>query len=234
MKMAAAKVAGGSMVTEYDVQQFIVRNLKRRGLAIPSGAPPVVAAGSNTANPTYAPSAGSAAVIKEGDLLLLELAGSLASSPRPIVADITVVGCVCAEVPARYRDLFAVVASARDATIEAIRRRAATGRPIRGFEADEVARAVITEAGHADKILHPTGHSLDTAVAGDGANLDATTKDRRNLVVGSGFTVGPGLYLQNDVGVRSEVGVYFGARGLEVTGTPQKRIPALLSGKSAK
>jgi Xaa-Pro aminopeptidase len=232
MKTAARKVAAGEMVTEFDVQQDIIRRFKRRGIEAPSSAPPVVAAGTNTADPRYRPSAGSAAVIKKGDLLLIELAGTLASSPRPIAANITAVGCVCAEVPERYRELFAAVVAARDATIDAIRKRVGPGtRPMQGFEADEVARAAVTRAGHADKLVHPTGHSLDTSVAGDGANLDATARDTRNLVVGSGFTVGPGLYRRNDFGIRSEVGVFLGAGGLEVTSTLQKRIPALLRGR---
>lgn len=227
MKWAAAKVASGEMVTEFDVQQHLVRGFKVRGLA--SARAPVVAAGKNTADPDYVPAASSAAVIKKGDLLLIELAGAVAASKRPIAANVTKIGCVCAAVPDRYQKLFAAVAAARDATIEAIRDRVARHRPMRGSEADEIARAVIKKAGLADKLVHATGHSLDTAVAGDGANLDAARGDNRNLVVGSGFTVGPGLYVRGELGVRSEVGVYIGAAGVEVTTRPQTRIPALLS-----
>ncbi|HUS65502.1 MAG TPA: hypothetical protein VMZ28_13215, partial [Kofleriaceae bacterium] len=61
---------------------------------------------------------------------------------------------------------------------------------------------------------------------------DYEAHDTRNLVVGSGFTVGPGVYLKGDVGVRSIVDVYIGRRGVEVTGPTQTQITAVTGAPS--
>jgi hypothetical protein len=47
--------------------------------------------------------------------------------------------------------------------------------------------------------------------------------------MGSGFTVGPGVYVRGDFGIRSVVNVYLGRKGLEVTGPAQQQITAVLA-----
>jgi Xaa-Pro dipeptidase len=45
-----------------------------------------------------------------------------------------------------------------------------------------------------------------------------------------GFSIEPGIYLRGDVGLRSEINVYMGEAGPEVTPTsPQVELPALLA-----
>lgn len=225
MALIGRKLGAGEMITEYDVQQALLEGYRIRGL---SGEAPVVAAGANTADPGYAPTARSSAVIKKGDLVRIELAARLADSPRPIYAAVARMGYVGAEVPAKYRDAFALVARARDRAIALIRERVAAHRPVRGFEVDEAARKVLVDAGRGEQIAHRTGHSLDTSLLGDGAHLDAgAARDTRNLVVGSGFTVGPGLYVSGEYGVRTEVDVFIGSSGLELTSPLQKQITAI-------
>jgi Xaa-Pro aminopeptidase len=146
----------------------------------------------------------------------------------------TFVGYVGPEVPKKLADLFAVVAQARDAAVQLIRSRVEAGQPIRGFEADDAARAVISKAGYGEAFIHRTGHSIDTRVHGDGANLDNfETHDARTLVQGAGFSVEPGIYLPGDVGLRSEIDCHIGKDGLEVTTPVQKEItPLLREGRS--
>jgi Xaa-Pro aminopeptidase len=222
MAMIAAKIAAGEMVTEYDVQQAILAGYKVRGLA---GEPPVVAAGDNSANLRYVPAASSAAVIEKGDLIRFELAARLDDSPRPIWASIAWTAYVGAEVPERYQQLFTAVAAGQGAAIALIRERLSAGRPIRGHEVDAAARQAIAAAGHGERFAHATGHGLDTSLRGDGANLEGG--DQRNLVAGSGFTISPGIYLPGELGVRTGVGVYIGAGGLEVTSRRQQQITAI-------
>ena len=46
---------------------------------------------------------------------------------------------------------------------------------------------------------------------------------------GVGFSIEPGIYLADDIGVRSEINVNWGENGPEVTpGEPQKEIVTLL------
>ncbi len=84
---------------------------------------------------------------------------------------------------------------------------AASGREVRGWEADHAARAVLYAAGFGDAILHRTGHSLGEEVHGNGAHLDDyETHDERRLLPGTGFTIEPGLYF-DDFGVRTEINI---------------------------
>jgi len=223
----ARQLRAGSTVTERDLQQFIQRGYEVRGL---DGPPPIVAAGASTADPLYVPTASRGAPLREGDLVILDLSARVTDSPRPIYARLAWVAFVGQSVPERHATLFRHVVEARDAALRFIEERVAKRRVVKGFEVDQRARNVISQAGMGDRFIHRTGHSLDTSLQGDGANLDDyEAHDTRNLVVGSGFTVGPGVYLKGDVGVRSIVDVYIGRRGVEVTGPTQTQITAVLA-----
>jgi Xaa-Pro aminopeptidase len=122
------------------------------------------------------------------------------------------------------------VVAARDGAVKLIEERQSRRRVVKGFEADRKARSIVKQARLGEKFLHRTGHSLDTSLQGDGANLDDyETHDTRNLVMGSGFTVGPGVYLRGEFGVRSVVDVYIGRKGLEVTSPAQATVTAVLA-----
>ena len=227
LAFVAARVRTGTSVTEYDVQQFLLRGYKVRGI---EGGPPTVAVRENTGDPNYVPAANRSAAIREGDLLLLGLSARLADAKRPIFADLTCVAYVGASVPERLAKMYRVVVDARDQARKLIETRLARRRAIKGFEVDQLARRVVGEAGFADRFLHRTGHSLDTSLEGDGANLDDyETHDTRNLVMGSGFTIEPGLYFKDDFGVRAEVNAFISTRGLEVTTPAQDEIIPILA-----
>ena len=122
---------------------------------------------------------------------------------------------------------FTAVRDARDAAVRLLEDAAAAGRPVRGFELDHAARAVIEAAGYGDYIIHRTGHSLGETVHGNGAHLDDyETHDERRLLPGTGFTIEPGIYFDR-FGVRTEINVVWGARGPEVTGARQQEIVVL-------
>lgn len=226
LTFVADKVKAGKAVTEIDVQNMLVQGYKVRGIV---GPPPRVAAGVNTAVPRYAPKAGTTKIIKRGDLLMLSLSAKVESGARPIFADFTWMAYVGDSVPDKVAKAFEVVAKARDAALELIKNRKQRRRPVKGFEVDRAARAVIGKAGWAGNFPHRTGHSLDTSVHGDGANLDSfETVDKRVLVLGSGFTIEPGVYFKGQMGVRAEINVFIGRAGVEVTTPAQKSILAIL------
>lgn len=221
----AAKLRAGEPVTELGLQAFVERGYEVRGLV----GSVRVASGVHTANPNYAPTAATDRAIQRGDLLLFDLDGKVARAERPIYAAITWVAFVGDEVPERYARVFAAVAQARDAAIDFVRGRIDRRRAVKGFEADQRARQVVGQAGFGEHFVHRTGHSLDTDLLGDGANLDDyESHDTRNLVVGSGFTVGPGLYFAGDFGLRSEVDLHVTRRGVEITSPLQREITPVL------
>jgi Xaa-Pro aminopeptidase len=222
LEFIARKLSKKESVTEYDVQQHILVGYAARGI---KGDPPVVAAGPNTADPTYAPTAERSAAIGDGDLVVIDMWAQVEDGGRPIVANISWVAYIGASVPDRYANMFKVVVEARDEAIALVKERVSRRRAVKGFEPDQVARAVVGKAGFADRFVHRTGHSLDTDLHGDGANVDDyETHDTRSLVMGSGFTIGPGIYVKDDFGVRTEVGLFIGRNGVEVTSELQTAI----------
>ena len=76
-----------------------------------------------------------------------------------------------------------------------------------GGELDDAARAVITNAGFGEYFIHRTGHSIDAQeLHGSGPHLDnLETREERLLIPGVGFSIEPGIYLPDILGVRSEV-----------------------------
>ena len=223
---AAAAVRAGTPLTEYQLQQQMVRWFEDEGLV--SDAAPVVAVGPHAGDPHYLPTEASASVIGADQLLLLDLWGKLAQ-PGAVFADITWVGFTGREVPARMAKAFDAAARARDAAVNLVQAAAREGRELRGWEVDRAARAVLVDAGFEAQVLHRTGHSLGESVHGNGAHLDDfETHDERRLLPGTGFTVEPGVYL-DDFGVRTEINVFRGERDAIVTGPCQGAIVPLLS-----
>jgi Xaa-Pro aminopeptidase len=222
----AGRVSSGKPVTELDVQQRLIKGMKMRGL---EGPPPVVAAGVHTADPYYVPTETSSAAIAKGDLVVISLAGK-STDPKGIYAATTWVAYVGDAVPEKIASAFEVVSLARDESISLITDRVKRRRAVKGSEVDEAARGFIKKANLADKFTHRTGHSIDSDLQGAAADIDDyEVKDTRTLVVGSGFTIGPGVYFTGEFGVRAEVSAYLGQKGLEVTTPKQESIEALLS-----
>jgi Xaa-Pro aminopeptidase len=221
----AARLAAGTPTTEFDIQQQMVQGFAEEGLV--AGSAPNVSAQENAGNPHYLPTADRHRAIRAGELVLLDLWGKL-GQPGAVYADITWVGFTGPVIPDRYAPAFAVIARARDAAVTLVQEAARTATPIRGFELDRAARQVIVEAGYGDAILHRTGHSLGEEVHGNGAHLDDyETHDERRLMVGSGFTIEPGVYFA-DFGVRTEINMVWSPDGPEVTGPRQAGIIPLV------
>ena len=127
-------------------------------------------------------------------------------------------------------EIWGVIRSARDGVVAALEECHAAGEVMRGFEADDVARSVISEAGYGEYFIHRTGHSIDRDLHGRGPNLDnLETHDDRLLLAGVGFSVEPGIYIPGEVGMRTEINVFMGTDGPEVTvSRPQEEVFRLL------
>lgn len=220
------QLQANATLTEYDVQQRIVRGMTMRGLA---GSPPVVAAGVNTADPYYVPNATKNAPIRRGDLIVISLAAK-ADKPEGIYAAHTWVAVADTAVRPEIAKAFETVSLARDQALAVVGDRTRKGRPLTGAEVDQATRGFIKKAGFADNVKHRTGHSIDNDLQGGGADLDDfEVRDTRILLAGTGFTVGPGLYFTGQFGVRSEVSVFLGANGPEVTTPAQDDIEVLFA-----
>jgi Xaa-Pro dipeptidase len=212
-------------ITEYSVQRFMGEQFRSRRLLYD---PPIVAVNAHSGNPHYEPRAEGSSPIKKNDLLLLDL-WCREEAEGSIWADITWMAYLGKEVPPRHREIWDIVAGARDAAVSFLKEGASLGKRIRGADVDEVARNHVRERGYAERFIHRTGHSIGLEVHGNGCNIDGLeTIDDRQLIPRTGFSIEPGIYLE-DFGVRSEIDVYMDERGVEVTTAVQDRIIPLLA-----
>lgn len=215
---------GDGALSEYAVQQAMAEWFKDAGLV--TDCPPVVAAQESSGNPHYLPTAAFHRPIRPGQIVLLDLWGKL-DRPGAVYADITWVCFTGSVVPAQAAAIFAAASEARDAAVTLVDGRVRAGRTLRGWEVDRAARKVIDAAGYGDRFMHRTGHSLGEEVHGNGVHMDDfETHDERRLIAGTGFTIEPGIYL-DDFGVRTEINVYVGDTETIVTGPRQTAIVPL-------
>lgn len=224
----ARAVKAGKSPRETEVQQVILDHFQKHGLF--TDHPPIVGVGPHSGDPHYAPAAETDSPIRAGDFVLIDLWAKL-NRPMAVYSDLTRVGFVGTEVPGKYRDIFTIVAGARDAAIAKVQSAFAAGKSLQGWEVDQAARQVIEKAGYGDYFVHRTGHSIGQETHGNGANMDGLeTREERRVLPRTCFSIEPGIYLP-EFGVRSEVNVYVDReKQVHVTGgEPQKEVLAILS-----
>jgi Xaa-Pro dipeptidase len=217
-------------VTEYDIQQFIMRRFDEEKMTS-DGAPPIVAVNANSASPHYGPTELVHSPIKRGDFVLLDVWAKM-REPGAVYADQTWTGYVGETVPEEHDRIFQIVREARDSAVAFLKERIAAGESVWGGAVDDVSRGVIERAGYGDQFVTRTGHSIGEEVHGNGANIDnLETPDKRRLIPRTCFSIEPGIYQEGHFGVRSEIDVYLSDGEVEVTGQPiQTEVVAILRG----
>ena len=223
---AAEAVKTGTQLTEYDLQQWILREFERAGIITEEG--PDIAVNANASDPHYGPTKEKAATIREGDLLLLDVWGKQ-KAVGSVYYDVTWMGYLGKKVPEKYAKVFQVVRDARDAAVDLIQSHVAAGKALQGWQVDNAARRVVDRAGFGKYFFHRTGHNIGTTVHGNGVNMDGLeTRDERHLIPQTCNSVEPGIYLK-EFGIRSEVDVYIDEKEARVTGAIQYEILPLLA-----
>jgi len=214
----ADRIKAAGQTTELDVQKRIMDHFAANGCITYS--PPIVGVGPHSGDPHYEPTPQGNAAIRAGDFVLIDLWCKL-DKPRAVYSDLTRVGFVGREIPEKYTKVFNIVAAARDAGIDTVRKAFAAKRPLTGAEVDDATRAVIDKGGFGDQFTHRTGHNIGQEVHGNGAHIDGLeTRDDRRIMARTCFSIEPGIYLP-EFGVRSEVNVYIDKSGqVHVTGGP--------------
>ncbi|MEX2527586.1 MAG: M24 family metallopeptidase [Gemmatimonadota bacterium] len=218
MDRAAQAATEGEPLREGEVARWILHRFGQLGLHHEQGC--IVAIGPTASDPHYAP-AGDGEAIVSGQLLLVDLWAKPGLDDVP--ADQTWMGFLGEQVPLRIQRLWEAVRDARDAALTFLEEGFQAGREVRGFEVDDACRAVIEARGYGQWFTHRTGHSIDRELHGTGPNLDhLESQDVRRLLPGVGFSVEPGIYIPGEVGIRTEVNVFWGSAGPEVT-TPGRQ-----------
>ena len=222
--LVGERLRAGATLTQYDLQQFIVRRFGEEGMTC-MGEYPIVGTNEQPADPHFEPTPANARPIRQGDTLLIDLWAKL-DQPGAIFYDITWCGFVGSAPPPKYVEIFHVVRDARDAALAFIRDRYAKGEKLCGWEVDDACRSVVEKAGYGPYFLHRTGHSIGEKVHGNGVNIDnLETRDERELVPGICFSIEPGIYLEGEMAVRSEINVFITPAGkVEVAGAIQREL----------
>jgi Xaa-Pro aminopeptidase len=212
-KRAGDAAKSGSPTTEYQLQQWILEQFASNKLSTDHG--PIVAIGPNAANPHYEPTIEHDATINTGDILLIDL---WAREENGVFADQTWMGSL-GQPGEKEMKVWLAVRDARDAAIALLRERLDAGQTLKGGEVDDASRNVITSRGFGPQFLHRTGHSIDSRdLHGSGPHIDnLETREERLLIPGIGFSIEPGVYLADDVGMRSEVNAYVSDSGVVIT-----------------
>jgi Xaa-Pro aminopeptidase len=206
---------------EFEIQQWIMEAFRREGIT-PGDDAPIVGCNANSGNPHYEPTSSRSAPIRKGDFVLLDIWGKL-TQPDAIYYDITWTGVVGTPSD-RHREIFKIVTGGRDAAIAKVKSAVGAKQRLEGWMVDQAARDHIVKAGYGQYFVHRTGHSIGTAIHANGANMDnLETKDERQVIPISCFSVEPGIYLP-EFGVRSEINMIVQENAADVTGRIQNEL----------
>ncbi|QDU29159.1 Xaa-Pro dipeptidase [Anatilimnocola aggregata] len=206
-KFIASEVRTKGSVLETKVQQLIMNHFAEHGLT--TYHPPIVGANAHSGDPHFETCSATDVAITNGDFVLIDLWAKM-NRPRAVYSDLTRVGFVGEQVPAKYEQVFQIVSAGRDAAIAKVRDAFAKQEPLAGWQVDDAARQVITAAGYGPQFVHRLGHSIGQEVHGNGANMDnLETREDRLVLPRCCFSIEPGIYLP-EFGIRSEVDVFVG------------------------
>ena len=216
--VAARRAREGVPVAEHELQKWIMDRFAEQKLFCDHG--PIVAAGPNAANPHYGPSSAKPTPIQRGDVLLIDLWAREQEGPG-VYADQTWMASLGAP-SKRALEVWSAVRDGRDAAIALLQQRISAGEPVKGGEVDDAAREVIKSRGFGAHFTHRTGHSIDPRdLHGSGPHIDnLETREERLLIPGVGFSIEPGVYVQGEIGMRSEVNAYIEGNRAIITPEP--------------
>jgi len=205
---------------EFEMQQWILEAFKRENLMTED--PPNVSVNAHSGDPHYEPTAATSAPVRQGDFVLLDI-WAKCNQPDGVYYDITWTG-VIGTPSDRQREIFNIVRDARDVGIHTVQQAFEAKRKIHGWEVDQAVREFISGKGYGQYFIHRTGHSIGRDIHANGANLDnLETKDDREVLPNTCFSVEPGIYLP-EFGVRSEINMVIRNGKGEVTGRVQNEL----------
>ena len=186
-------VAHGPLVgrTEADVAREVRERLVAEGHDQAEFS--IVASGPNSASPHHDPGE---RVIEAGEPIVIDIGGTVGGYASDITRTVWVTGGDPAFGPDReFLTLYAVLQHAQAAATASVRPRIACER------IDQVARAIIDDAGYGPQFMHRTGHGIGLEGHEDPYIVAGS---REPLAEGMAFSVEPGIYLEGRYGARIE------------------------------
>lgn len=184
--------------SEAEVDGWLTGWMREQG-AEPSF-PPIVASGPNGASPHAEPGP---RVIGPGELVTVDMGVRLDG----YCSDCTRTFATGSEsdLDSFAREIYEVTLAANEAGLAAVRAGA------NGSDVDEVARAIISDAGYGENFGHGLGHGVGVEIH-EAPRLGPSSNDE--LMTGEVVTVEPGIYVSGKTGVRIEDMVLVGEDGV--------------------
>lgn len=171
---------------------------------------PLIAFGGNAAEPHHFPDD---SVVKEGQCVLLDIG----CKKDLYCADMTRT-FFYKSVTEEHKKIYELVRTANENAIEAIK----PGVQLKAI--DKVARDIISDAGYGDYFTHRLGHFIGLDVHEYG---DVSSTNENIIEEGMIFSIEPGIYLENDIGVRIEDLVLVTSDGCERLNNYSKELQIL-------
>jgi Xaa-Pro aminopeptidase len=171
--------------TEADVSRELGERLREEGHDAVNFA--IVGSGPNSASPHHEPGP---RVIGADEAVVCDFGGTLDGYCSDITRTV-----FTGDPPTDFRDLYAVLAGAQAAAVDAAR----VGTPC--HDVDAVARDLIADAGYGPYFIHRTGHGIGLEEHEDPYLVSG---NREPLAAGHAFSVEPGIYLDGRWGARIE------------------------------
>lgn len=169
---------------------------------------PIIAISPNGANPHHETGNDK---VRRGHSMVLDIGGEF----NKYCSDMTRTVFIGVEPTKEHRDVYNIVKTANEKAISIIK------EGVKFSEIDKAARSFITEAGYGEYFTHRTGHSIGIEVHDFG---DVSSVNHEEVKAGMIFSIEPGIYLKDDIGVRIEDLVLVTKDGYEVLNTVTKEI----------
>ena len=207
LKATCAQVKVG--MSERNVQMILNMEMLKNG-ADGNGFPPIVLSGPRAALPH---GVASDRRLQEGDCLLIDYGFRVGVYS----ADITRTFSIGTSTP-EWKEIYEIVKMANEAG------RKMAGPGILAEQVDSAARRVIVDAGYGEYFTHRTGHGLGLEIHESPYILSG---NKTVLEPGMVFTVEPGIYIADRVGVRIEDDVVITENGAEALSTYPRELTSL-------
>jgi Xaa-Pro aminopeptidase len=193
-------------VTEHEIGALMTYEYERRGCERPAYQP-IVGSGFNSTVLHYA---AGPKVIKDGDIVVIDVAGEYSMYANDITRTLPANG----KFTARQREIYDIVLGAQQAAIQAFKSGTSTLGPFSKESLNEVAKQYINSHGkdsHGDSLGKYFIHGLSHRV---GLNVHDPGPFEVPLTAGEVFTIEPGIYIpEESLGVRIEDTFYVDQNG---------------------
>jgi len=196
-------------ITELEIADKIISMFRKVGLDGPSFVP-IVAAGSNAASPHH--DTGDKP-LQSGELVVIDMGGSM----HHYCADMTRTFAIGTP-SATSKEVYEVVRIAQEAAFSAVKPGVLLG------DVDATARAVIEAAGYGSYFIHRTGHGLGIEIHEEPYVYSGNAQQIQEGMV---FTIEPGIYIPDQIGVRIEDTVVVTANGCRSFNPTDKQLRIL-------